>query len=162
MFMLFLCIWIHFIWRPGNPEPFISSSWKLWAVILKPYVEQHHRVLFLITLKNSLILSTELCIPLHIRFSPSCPELIYHLALISKVSLVLFYRAVNAIPCCALVFHLLWVTRSFSSPISLYFEQDLLLNCPLLLCSSTWRFKKSIKRSIHRPNPNEYIWTGLI
>lgn len=129
---------IHFIWQLGNPEPFISSSWKLGAAILKPYVEQHHRVLFLIMLKNSLILSTELCIPLRISFSPSCPELIYHLALISKVSLVLFYSAVNAISCCAFVFHLLWVAQSFSSPISLYFEQDLFLNWPFLLRSSTF------------------------
>lgn len=126
---------IHFIWWTENLEPFISSSYKLGAAILKPYVEQHHRVLFLITLKNSMILpSTELCIPLHIAFSPSCPELIYHLALISKVSRVILQRS----KCCALVFNLLWVVRSFSSPISLYFEEDLLLNLPVLLRSSAF------------------------
>ncbi len=75
MYLIFICFrclccscafgLIHFIWRlTENPEPFISSSWKLRTTIPKPYVKRHHGVPFLIMLKNSLILSTELCVPL--------------------------------------------------------------------------------------------------
>lgn len=92
---------IHFIWRlTENPEPFISSSWKLRTTIPKPYVKRHHGVPFLIMLKNSLILSTELCIPL-ISALPSAPhaQSSYTTSPSSQRSLVLFYSVgVNAVP----------------------------------------------------------------
>lgn len=108
---------IHLIWRlTENPEPFISSSWKLGTAIPKPYVKRHHGVPFLITLKNSLILSIELCIPL-ISALPSAPhaQSSYTTSPSSQRSLVLFQSVeVNAVPkCCALVFNLLRVARSF-------------------------------------------------
>lgn len=121
MFMLFLCIWIDsfFIWRPGNLEPFISSSWNPKGCNPKAICGATSQSSFSHYAEEQLdsFHWTLYSSPYSLHAQSS-----YTTSPSSQRSLVLFYSAVNAISCCVLVFHLLWVARLFSSPISLYFD----------------------------------------
>lgn len=135
IYLISICFHVYAV--PVHLDWFISfGGWEIWshsfqvvAAILKPCLEQNHWVLFLITLKNSLILSTELCISLRIPFSPSCPELIYHLTLISKVSCVILQCSKCYILLC------LSLPSSLSPPI--IFKSNKPVFWPLLLRPNT-------------------------